>query len=177
MSRIGKMPVLVPKGISVSIDLNQLTIKGPLGMLFLTLNALVTIKNEVEKLLFFPVSDEIQANAMTGTMRALVANMILGVSTGFQKKLLLKGVGYRAAVAGTVLTLQVGYSHSVVINMPEGIKIECPTQTEILIKGSDKQKVGQIASEIRAVRPPEPYKGKGICYSDEVIVIKETKKK
>jgi large subunit ribosomal protein L6 len=140
-------------------------------------NSLVTIKNDNGTLSFAPANDSVEADSMSGTMRALVSNMVNGVSKGFEKKLALVGVGYRAAAAGSKLNLQIGYSHPVAKEMPEGITVACPTQTEIVIKGSDRQVVGQIAAEVRALRPPEPYKGKGIRYVGEKVVIKETKKK
>ena len=140
-------------------------------------NALVTIKNEAGQLTFVPANDSREANAMSGTMRQLVNNMVTGVTKGFEKKLSLVGVGYKAQAQGAKLNLTVGYSHPVVMDMPAGIKVETPTPTEVVIKGSDRQRVGQIAAEVRAIRPPEPYKGKGIRYSDEKITIKETKKK
>ena len=151
--------------------------KGTGGSLSLAQNALVKISNEEGKLTFAPVNDSREANAMSGTLRQLVNNMVVGVSKGFEKKLTLIGVGYKAAAQGTKLNLAVGYSHPVNIEMPQGITVATPTATEILIKGADRQRVGQIAAEIRAVRPPEPYKGKGIRYADEKITIKETKKK
>jgi large subunit ribosomal protein L6 len=177
MSRVGKMPVTVPQGVDVAIKEDQINVKGALGTLALTQNALVTIKNDAGKLTFAPANDSREANAMSGTMRQLVNNMVTGVTKGFEKKLSLIGVGYKAQAQGAKLNLTVGYSHPVVMDMPAGIKVETPTPTEILIKGSDRQRVGQIAAEVRAVRPPEPYKGKGIRYSDEKITIKETKKK
>jgi large subunit ribosomal protein L6 len=177
MSRVGKMPVTVPQGVDVAIKEDQINVKGALGTLALTQNALVTIKNDAGKLTFVPANDSREANAMSGTMRQLVNNMVTGVTKGFEKKLSLIGVGYKAQAQGAKLNLTVGYSHPVVMDMPAGIKVETPTPTEILIKGSDRQRVGQIAAEVRAVRPPEPYKGKGIRYSDEKITIKETKKK
>jgi large subunit ribosomal protein L6 len=177
MSRVGKMPVSVPQGVDVAIKDDQINVKGALGTLALTQNALVTIKNDAGKLTFAPANDSREANAMSGTMRQLVNNMVTGVTKGFEKKLSLIGVGYKAQAQGAKLNLTVGYSHPVVMDMPAGIKVETPTPTEILIKGSDRQRVGQIAAEVRAVRPPEPYKGKGIRYSDEKITIKETKKK
>lgn len=177
MSRVGKMPVAVPQGVDVAIKDDQINVKGALGTLALTQNALVTIKNDAGKLTFAPANDSREANAMSGTMRQLVNNMVTGVTKGFEKKLSLIGVGYKAQAQGAKLNLTVGYSHPVVMDMPAGIKVETPTPTEILIKGSDRQRVGQIAAEVRAVRPPEPYKGKGIRYSDEKITIKETKKK
>ena len=177
MSRVGKMPIAVPKGVDVALTAEQISVKGALGTLVRAGNRLVTVKNDGGSLSFTPIDESPAANAMSGTMRALVANMVNGVSTGFQKKLTLVGVGYRAQAQGAKLNLQIGFSHPVVKDMPEGIKVECPTQTEILIKGSDRQVVGQIAAEVRAIRPPEPYKGKGIRYADEKITIKETKKK
>ena len=177
MSRVGKMPLPVPKGVDVSVTTEQISVKGSLGTLVRAVNALVTIKNDDGKLMFAPANDSVEADAMSGTMRALVANMVNGVSKGFEKKLALVGVGYRAAAAGSKLNLQIGFSHPVAKDMPEGVTVACPTQTEIVIKGSDRQVVGQIAAEVRAIRPPEPYKGKGIRYVGEKVVIKETKKK
>ena len=177
MSRVGKMPVTVPQGVDVAMKADQINVKGALGTLALTQNALVTIKNDAGKLTFAPANDSREANAMSGTMRQLVNNMVTGVTKGFEKKLSLIGVGYKAQAQGAKLNLTVGYSHPVVMDMPAGIKVETPTPTEVVIKGSDRQRVGQIAAEVRAVRPPEPYKGKGIRYADEKITIKETKKK
>ena len=177
MSRVAKMPVSIPQGVDVSIKEDQISVKGAGGTLALTPNALVKVTNSDGKLAFEPVNDSREANAMSGTMRQLVNNMVNGVSKGFEKKLTLIGVGYKAQAQGAKLNLNVGYSHPVEIEMPAGIKVETPTPTEIVIKGADRQRVGQIASEVRAVRPPEPYKGKGIRYSDEKVVIKETKKK
>ena len=177
MSRVGKMPLPVPKGVDVSVTAEQISVKGSLGTLVRAVNALVTIKNNDGKLMFAPANDSVEADAMSGTMRALVANMVNGVSKGFEKKLALVGVGYRAAAVGSKLNLQIGFSHPVAKDMPEGVTVACPTQTEIVIKGSDRQVVGQIAAEVRAIRPPEPYKGKGIRYVGEKVVIKETKKK
>ncbi|MFS2033400.1 50S ribosomal protein L6 [Polaromonas sp. CT11-55] len=177
MSRVGKMPVSVPQGVDVAMKNDQINVKGALGTLALTQNALVTIKNDAGKLTFEPANDSREANAMSGTMRQLVNNMVTGVTKGFEKKLSLIGVGYKAQAQGAKLNLTVGYSHPVVMDMPAGIKVETPTPTEVVIKGSDRQRVGQIAAEVRAVRPPEPYKGKGIRYADEKITIKETKKK
>jgi len=177
MSRVGKMPVSVPQGVDVAMKDNQINVKGALGTLALAQNALVTIKNDAGKLSFVPANDSREANAMSGTMRQLVNNMVLGVTKGFEKKLSLIGVGYKAQAQGAKLNLTVGYSHPVIMDMPAGIKVETPTPTEVVIKGSDRQRVGQIAAEVRAVRPPEPYKGKGIRYADEKITIKETKKK
>jgi large subunit ribosomal protein L6 len=177
MSRVGKSPVVVPQGVDVAIKEDQINVKGALGALSLAQSALVTVKSEGGKLTFAPANDSREADAMSGTMRQLVNNMVTGVAKGFEKKLNLIGVGYKAAAQGNKLNLAVGYSHPVNIDMPAGIKVETPAPTEIIIKGADRQRVGQIAAEIRAVRPPEPYKGKGIRYSDEKITIKETKKK
>jgi large subunit ribosomal protein L6 len=171
------MPLPLPKGVDVSVSAEQISVKGSLGTLVRPVNALVTIKNEDGKLMFAPANESVEADAMSGTMRALVANMVNGVSKGFEKKLSLVGVGFRAAAAGSKLNLQIGFSHPVAKDMPEGVKVACPTQTEIIITGSDRQVVGQIAAEVRAIRPPEPYKGKGIRYVGEKVVIKETKKK
>ena len=177
MSRVGKMPVAIPAGVDVAIKDDQINVKGTGGSLSLTQNALVNVTNDDGKLTFVPANDSRQANAMSGTMRQLVNNMVVGVTKGFEKKLNLVGVGYKAAAQGAKLNLAVGYSHPVNIDMPAGITVATPTPTEILIKGADRQRVGQVAAEIRAIRPPEPYKGKGIRYSDEKITIKETKKK
>ncbi|HQR86779.1 MAG: 50S ribosomal protein L6 [Burkholderiales bacterium 35-55-47] len=177
MSRVGKMPVTVPQGVDVSINNTQISVKGTGGTLSIAANALVKVVNEAGQVTFAPANESREANAMSGTLRQLVNNMVTGVTKGFEKKLTLVGVGYKAAAQGSKLNLAVGYSHPVNIDMPEGIKVETPAPTEILIKGADRQRVGQVAAEIRAVRPPEPYKGKGIRYSDEKITIKETKKK
>ncbi|PPE65353.1 50S ribosomal protein L6 [Caldimonas caldifontis] len=177
MSRVGKMPIAIPQGVDVSITADQISVKGSLGSLSRPVNKLVSVKNEGGKLVFAPVNESAEANAMSGTMRALVANMVQGVSKGFERKLNLVGVGFRAQAQGQKLNLQIGFSHPVVKDMPAGIKVETPSQTEILIKGADRQVVGQVAAEVRAFRPPEPYKGKGIRYADEKVVIKETKKK
>ena len=177
MSRVGKMPITVPQGVDVSITAEKISVKGSLGTLVRQANGLVAVKNEGGKLMFTPANDSVEADAMSGTMRALVANMVNGVSKGFEKKLTLVGVGFRAQAAGSKLNLQIGFSHPVGKDMPAGITVTCPTQTEILIKGSDRQVVGQIAAEVRAIRPPEPYKGKGIRYADEKVTLKETKKK
>jgi len=167
----------VPQGVDVAMKDDQINVKGGLGTLALTQNALVTIKNDAGKLTFVPANDSREANAMSGTMRQLVNNMVTGVTKGFEKKLSLVGVGYKAQAQGAKLNLTVGYSHPVIMDMPAGITATTPTPTEVVIKGSDRQRVGQIAAEVRAVRPPEPYKGKGIRYADEKITIKETKKK
>ena len=177
MSRVGKMPVTVPQGVDVSIKADQISVKGTGGTLSVAASALVTVKQDAGKLTFAPANESREANAMSGTMRQLVNNMVVGVTKGFEKKLSLVGVGYKAQAQGAKLNLAVGFSHPVNIEMPAGIKVETPAPTEIIIKGADRQRVGQIAAEIRAVRPPEPYKGKGIRYADERITIKETKKK
>ena len=177
MSRVGKMPLPLPKGVDVSVGAEQIIVKGSLGTLVRPVHALVAVKSEEGRLTFAPANDSVEADAMSGTMRALVANMVTGVSKGFEKKLSLVGVGYRAAAVGSKLNLQIGFSHPVGKDMPEGVKVACPTQTEIIITGADRQVVGQIAAEVRAIRPPEPYKGKGIRYVGEKVVIKETKKK
>jgi large subunit ribosomal protein L6 len=177
MSRVGKAPVTIPQGVDVSIKADQVSVKGAGGTLSLVVNPLVKVSNGEGKLSFAPANDSREANAMSGTMRQLVNNMVVGVSKGFEKKLNLVGVGFKAAAQGAKLNLAIGFSHPVDIVMPEGITVATPTPTEIVIKGADRQRVGQLAAEIRAVRPPEPYKGKGIRYADEKIVIKETKKK
>ncbi len=177
MSRVGKMPVAVPQGVEVAITAGQITVKGGNGTLVRTLHPLVVIKSDDGKLTFTPANDSSAADAMSGTMRALVANMVGGVSKGFEKKLSLVGVGFRAQAAGQKLNLQIGFSHPVVKDMPVGIKVATPTQTEIVISGADRQVVGQLAAEVRAFRPPEPYKGKGIRYVGERVTLKETKKK
>jgi large subunit ribosomal protein L6 len=177
MSRVGKMPIAVPQGVDVAVTAEQISVKGALGTLVRPINPLVAVKNDSGTVTFAPANDSAEANAMSGTVRALVANMVQGVTKGFEKKLTLVGVGFRAQAQGQKLNLQIGFSHPVVKDMPAGIKVETPSQTEILIKGSDRQAVGQIAAEVRAFRPPEPYKGKGIRYADEKVVIKETKKK
>ena len=177
MSRVGKMPVAVPKGVDVAIKEDQISVKGAGGTLSLAQNALVKVTNEDGKLTFAAADESREANAMSGTMRQLVNNMVSGVTKGFEKKLNLVGVGFRAAAQGNKLNLAIGFSHPVNIEMPQGITVATPAPTEIIVKGADRQRVGQIAAEIRAVRPPEPYKGKGIRYADEKVVIKETKKK
>jgi large subunit ribosomal protein L6 len=177
MSRVGKMPVTVPAGVEVTIDVDKISVKGSGGTLAIAANSLVSVKNDAGKMTFAPANESREANAMSGTIRQLVNNMVTGVTKGFEKKLNLVGVGYKAAASGAKLNLAVGYSHPVNFEMPVGITVTTPVPTEIIIKGADRQRVGQIAAEIRAVRPPEPYKGKGIRYSDEKITIKETKKK
>ncbi|WP_431274267.1 50S ribosomal protein L6 [Variovorax ureilyticus] len=177
MSRVGKMPVAIPAGVDVSIKEDQISVKGSGGTLSLARNALVNIVNKDGKLSFEPANDSREANAMSGTVRQLVNNMVVGVTKGFEKKLNLIGVGYKAQAQGAKLNLSVGFSHPVNKDMPQGITVATPTPTEVVIKGADRQRVGQVAAEIRAIRPPEPYKGKGIRYADEKVVIKETKKK
>jgi large subunit ribosomal protein L6 len=171
------MPIAVPKGVEVAITGEQITVKGANGTLTRKLHPLVNVKNDAGSLTFVPADATSAADAMSGTLRALVANMVGGVSKGFERKLTLVGVGFRAQAQGQKLNLQIGYSHPVVKDMPDGIKVATPTQTEILISGPDRQVVGQVAAEVRAFRPPEPYKGKGIRYADERVVLKETKKK
>ena len=177
MSRIGKQPITVPAKVQVTINANEIVVKGPLGTLTQAASRDVTIKQEGAVLTLAAANDSKQANAMSGTLRAILNNRVIGVEKGFEKKLNLVGVGYKAQAQGAKLNLALGYSHPVVHTMPEGIKCETPLPTEILIKGVDKQKVGQVAAVVRGYRPPEPYKGKGVRYSDEVIVLKETKKK
>jgi large subunit ribosomal protein L6 len=171
------MPIAVPKGVDVAITADTITVKGANGTLVRPQHPLVKVSNDNGTLKFAANDDSAAADAMSGTMRALVNNMVAGVSKGFEKKLNLVGVGFRAQAAGTKLNLQIGFSHPVVKDMPAGIKVACPTQTEIIISGPDRQVVGQIAAEVRAFRPPEPYKGKGIRYVGERVVLKETKKK
>ena len=177
MSRVGKAAISIPQGVDVAINNGVINVKGSLGAMDMAINPLVKVQHADGKLSFAPADETTAADAMSGTVRQLVNNMVLGVSKGFEKKLTLIGVGYKAAASGSKLNLTVGYSHPVNIEMPAGIKVETPTPTEVVIKGADRQRVGQIASEVRAVRPPEPYKGKGIRYADEKVVIKETKKK
>ena len=177
MSRVAKNTVVVPSGVVVAMDANEISVKGPLGALKQKVGADVKIVQEENMLKCAPANNSKQADAMSGTMRALVANMVHGVSQGFERKLTLVGVGYRAQAAGDTLNLTLGFSHPVAYVMPEGVQVTTPTQTEIVLKGADKQRVGQVAAEIRAFREPEPYKGKGVRYSDEVVVMKETKKK
>ena len=177
MSRIAKYPVALPSGTDATITAGAITVKGPLGSLTQALKGDVAIKLENNQLTFSAADSSRHAKAMSGTIRAIVANMVHGVSKGFERKLSLVGVGYRAQAQGDALNLSLGFSHPVVHKMPKGVKAETPSQTEILIKGIDRQQVGQVAAEVRAYRPPEPYKGKGVRYVDEVVIIKETKKK
>lgn len=177
MSRIAKNPVVVPQGVDVALGDEIITVKGPLGTLTQAITRDVTVTRDGDSIKVSAKDDTIQSKAMSGTVRALLANMVKGVTSGFEKKLNLVGVGYRAAAKGDVLNLALGFSHPVDHKMPAGIKVATPTQTEIVITGVDKQAVGQVAAEIRAYRPPEPYKGKGVRYADETVIIKETKKK
>jgi large subunit ribosomal protein L6 len=177
MSRIAKYPVPVPKGVEFNVASGEISVKGPLGAIARAADPNVEVKKEGEQVVFKALGNSHHANAMSGTMRALVANMVTGVTKGFERKLTLVGVGFRAQAQGDKLNLSLGYSHPVVHQMPKGVKVVTPTQTEILISGVDKQLVGQVAAEVRGYRPPEPYKGKGVRYADEVIVLKETKKK
>jgi len=173
MSRIAKYPIELPKGVEFNRDGQRLSIKGPKGTLEVDLHPSVDVEQEDGSIRFKMLDS---GKAMAGTMRALVNNMVTGVTEGFEKKLNLVGVGYRAQVSGNKLNLTLGFSHPVEHAIPEGITVECPSQTEIVIRGSDKQRVGQVAAEIRSYRPPEPYKGKGVRYSDERVVRKEAKK-
>ena len=177
MSRIAKNPVAVPAGVEVTVTEGMVSIKGPMGALNQALTPHVKVVFADGKLQVAAANDSRMAQAMSGTTRALLANMVQGVSKGFEKKLTLVGVGYRAQAQGNKLSLNLGFSHPVEHVMPEGVKVETPTQTEIVIRGADKQKVGQVAADVRAYRAPEPYKGKGIRYADETVVLKETKKK
>jgi len=177
MSRVAKNPVVVPSGVEISITEQEISVKGPLGVLTRSLSSDIKVVREGDSLLCSAVNNTKQSGAMSGTIRALLANMVVGVSTGFERKLTLVGVGYRAQAAGDTLNLTLGFSHPVAYTMPAGVQVLTPTQTEIVLKGADKQRVGQVAAEIRAYREPEPYKGKGVRYSDEVVALKETKKK
>jgi large subunit ribosomal protein L6 len=177
MSRVGKLPVPVPKGVEINLAAASVSVKGPLGTLTQPITANVRVKRDGDTVVVETADDSNEANAMSGTLRAILANMMTGVTKGFERKLTLVGVGYRAQAQGDKLNLTLGFSHPVVQQMPKGVKVETPTQTEILIKGTDKHLVGQVAATVRAVRPPEPYKGKGVRYADETVIIKETKKK
>ena len=177
MSRIAKYPIPVPKGVEVSLAGGQISVKGPLGTIARAADPNVAVEKDGDALVCKALGNSHHANAMSGTMRALVANMVTGVTKGFEKRLALVGVGFRAQAQGDKLSLSLGFSHPVVHQMPKGVKVATPTQTEIVISGIDKQLVGQVAAEVRAHRSPEPYKGKGVRYRDEVIVLKETKKK
>jgi large subunit ribosomal protein L6 len=177
MSRVGKNPIAVPAGVDINVSADSITVKGANGVLSQRLSPLVGVEREGAELRIKALDESREANAMSGTFRALLANMVHGVSKGFERKLQLVGTGYRAQAQGTSLNLSLGFSHPVVYRLPEGVKAETPTQTEIVIKGADKQRVGQVAAEIRAYREPEPYKGKGVRYADERVVLKEVKKK
>ncbi|HEV7478437.1 MAG TPA: 50S ribosomal protein L6 [Burkholderiales bacterium] len=177
MSRIAKYPVPLPKGVDVTLAGGSISVKGPLGTIARAADPNVAVEKSGEQIVFKALGDSNHADAMSGTMRALVYNMVTGVTKGYEKKLALVGVGYRAQAQGDKLSLTLGFSHPVVHQMPKGIKVVTPTQTEIVISGIDKQLVGQVAAEVRAHRPPEPYKGKGVRYADETVVLKETKKK
>lgn len=177
MSRVAKMPVTLVKGVDFSQSGATATVKGPKGAMSLDLHPEVAVDQDDAMLKISPKSGSRIANAVAGTTRALLANMVQGVSVGFERKLELVGIGYRAQAQGTKLNLTLGFSHPVVYTVPEGVTVETPSQTEIVVKGVDKQKVGQVAAEIRRYRPPEPYKGKGVRYSDERVVLKEAKKK
>lgn len=176
MSRVGKNPIVLPQGVEVTLGA-ELVVKGPLGTLRMPASSAVKVEKSGAELLCSKVEGIENASALWGTVRANLSNMVMGVSQGFERKLTLVGVGYRAQAQGDSLNLSLGFSHPVVHKMPQGVKVETPSQTEILIKGADKQQVGQVAAEIRAYRKPEPYKGKGVRYADEVVVLKETKKK
>jgi large subunit ribosomal protein L6 len=177
MSRVAKNPIVLPQGVEVSLSAEVISVKGPLGAIDFAANPAVKVEKQGETLVCQAVDGVANSNALSGTVRAIVANMVTGVSKGFERRLNLVGVGYRAAAQGDILNLTLGFSHPVAHKMPAGVKCETPSQTEIVIKGVDKQQVGQVAAEVRAYRKPEPYKGKGVRYSDEVIVLKETKKK
>jgi len=177
MSRIGKAPINLPDKVEVTVGAGEIAVKGPLGTLSRPLSPVVEIEKKDKTLLFRAAGNSRQANAMSGTMRALVANMVTGVTKGFERRLTLVGVGYRAQAQGDRLNLTLGFSHPVVHPMPKGVKVETPSQTEIVLKGMDRQLVGQVAAEVRGYRRPEPYKGKGVRYSGEQISLKETKKK
>ena len=175
MSRIGNAPVVLPDKVELTLTADEISIKGPLGTLTQRLSPEVKVEKVDNRVEFKPAGNSRQADAMSGTVRALVANMVVGVTKGFERKLTLVGVGYRAQAQGDKLNLTLGFSHPVVHPMPQGVKVETPTQTEILLKGMDRQQVGQVAAEVRAYRPPEPYKGKGVRYAGEQVVSKVTK--
>jgi len=177
MSRVGKSPVMLPEKVEVTIGVDRISVKGPLGTLAQSITPNVKVEKIDNRLEIKLNENSRHANAISGTLRALIANMVEGVSKGFERKLTLVGVGYRAQAQGDKLNLTLGFSHPVVHQLPNGVKAETPTQTEIIIKGADKQQVGQVAADVRSYRPPEPYKGKGVRYADEQIVLKETKKK
>ncbi|GIX16833.1 MAG: 50S ribosomal protein L6 [Rhodothalassiaceae bacterium] len=177
MSRIGKKPIAIPSGVEVRLDGREISVKGPKGALSLTLEEDVEVTREGDEILVRPRNDSRRARAMWGMQRSLVANLVEGVTKGFEKKLVIQGVGYRAQAQGRKVRLQLGFSHDIEYDVPEGIKVETPDQTTIVVSGIDKQKVGQVAAELRAYRPPEPYKGKGVRYENEYVFRKEGKKK
>ena len=177
MSRVAKNPVAIPEKVEIVLSANAINVSGPLGKLSHALTNAVALKQEGQTITFAATSDSQHSRSMSGTLRALVANMVQGVSTGFTRKLTLVGVGYKANAQGQMLNLELGYSHPINQKMPAGITVQTPTPTEVILTGYDKQVVGQIAAQIRSYRAPEPYKGKGVRYSDEVVAIKETKKK
>ncbi len=177
MSRVAKNPVAIPAKVEVVLNAGNISVSGPLGKLSHPLTGVVKLAREGETITFAAENDSQHSRAMSGTLRALVANMVHGVSQGFSRKLTLVGVGYKAQAQGTTLNLELGYSHPINHKMPEGVTVQTPTQTEVLLTGVDKQVIGQVAAQIRSYRAPEPYKGKGVRYSDEVVIIKETKKK
>jgi len=177
MSRIAKAPVNIPKGVDIKLEGNNVTVKGSNGQLSYDINSAVTLDIADDVIQVQWDKDDKKATAQAGTARAIVSNMVVGVSAGFEKKLTLIGVGYRAQAKGNILNLALGFSHPVDFEVPQGISVETPSQTEILVKGSNKQLVGEVAAKIRAYRPPEPYKGKGVRYADEHVARKEAKKK
>jgi len=177
MSRVGKSPVAVPKGVEIKVDGDQVSVKGAKGRLEHSVHPLVATKIDGDSIFFMPKNESKEANALVGTTRSITNNMVVGVNQGFEKKLALVGVGYRAQAKKDLVTLNLGFSHPVEFQSPEGVSIETPSQTEIVIKGCDKQRVGQVAANIRSLRPPEPYKGKGVRYADEYVARKEAKKK
>lgn len=177
MSRVANQPIPIPSGVTLTMTEREIAVKGSKGELKHTLHQLVKLNQEAEQVMVAPADSSKEANAQAGTARAILNNMVVGVSQGFEKKLSLVGVGYRAKVSGKLVELTLGFSHPVKHQLPDGVTAETPSQTEIVLKGFDKQKVGQAAAEIRAYRPPEPYKGKGVRYADERISLKETKKK
>jgi large subunit ribosomal protein L6 len=178
-SRVGKKPIPVPAGVDVTIDGQRVAVKGAKGVAEMHVHPWVVVQREGDEIKVAPrlVSNDGKHRAMTGTMRALLNNMVIGVTQGFERKLQLVGVGYKAQAQGAALNLTLGFSHPIEFKVPDGITIQTPTQTEIIIRGVDKQQVGEVAAQIRAYRPPEPYKGKGVRYADEIIILKEAKKK
>ncbi|MDO9103282.1 MAG: 50S ribosomal protein L6 [Candidatus Nitrotoga sp.] len=177
MSRVAKNPIVLPAGVEVTLVTNEVSVKGPLGIMKQGLSNDVVVRQEGKELLCKASNESAKADAMSGTIRALIANMVQGVTKGFERKLTLVGVGYRAQAAGDTLNLTLGFSHPVVYKVPVGVTVSTPTQTEVVLKSTNKQQVGQVAAEIRAFREPEPYKGKGVRYAEEVVKLKETKKK